>query len=175
MSEKKNKKNNKKFGTLLGLGGVFGSLTDLVEKLGELAEKGEKISKSGELQFKGREKDLKGVYGFSFKVGLGGEGVKVEPFGNIRRDEKSGEPVVQEIREPVVDIFEEENHTLVVAEMPGISVEDVRIQVKDDLLSIYAEKGNKKYSKEVLLPQSYSREKMLISCNNGLLEIKCTM
>jgi HSP20 family molecular chaperone IbpA len=35
------------------------------------------------------------------------------------------------------------------------------------------EKGEKKYQNEVLLPRSCPREKMLISCNNGVLEIKC--
>jgi len=165
-------KNNKRTGTFEGL---FGGLTDLIGKLADLAEKGEQLSKTGDIRFEGKEKDLKGVYGFSVKMGLGGKGVKVEPFGNIRRDEKSGQPVVQEIREPVVDVFEEEDHTLVVAEMPGISAEDIRLDVKDDLLSIYAEKGEKKYRKEVLLPRSYPREKMLISCHNGVLEIKCIM
>ena len=73
-------------------------------------------------------RDVKGVYGFSVKVGLGDKGdkeVKVEPFGNVRRDDKTGETVVQEIREPVVDVFEEKDHTLVVAEMPGVSTKDV--------------------------------------------------
>ena len=164
-------KNRKK----TGFGGIFEGFTDLVEKLGELAEKGEQLSKSGEIKWKGKGEDLKGVMGFSVKMGLGGEGVKMEPFGNIRKDEQTGESVVQEVREPVVDIFEEEDHTLVLAEMPGISAEDVRIEVKDDLLSIYAEKREKKYSKEVLLPRNYPKEKMMISCNNGILEIKCLL
>jgi HSP20 family protein len=153
-------------------GGVFKGLADLIEKLGDLAEKGEQLKKSGEFQ----HQDVKGVYGFSVKVGLGDKGekaVKVEPFGNVRRDEQSGETVVQEIREPVVDVFEEKDHTLVVAEMPGISVKDVNLTVEDDLLTIYAEKKDKKYRKEVLLPRSYPRDKMKISCNNGILEIKC--
>jgi HSP20 family protein len=153
--------------------GILKGFTDIVEKLGDLAEKGEHLSRTGEIQWKGKEKDLKGVYGFSVKVGLGGEGVKVEPFGNIRKDEKTGESVVQEVREPIVDVFEEKDHILVVAEMPGIGVEDVRLEVKDDLLTIYAEKGDKKYRKEILLPRSYPREKMLVSCNNGIIEIKC--
>jgi HSP20 family protein len=167
-----NSKKDKKIG---GLEGILRGFTDLMEKLGDLAEKGEQLSKTAQFQGKGPAKDLKGVYGFSVKMGLGGEEVKVEPFGNIRRDEKSGQTVVQEIREPVVDVFEEEDHTLVVAEMPGIGVEDVRLDVKDDLLTIYAEKGSKKYRKEVLLPRSYPRDKMLVSCNNGVLEIKCSM
>ena len=162
----------KRSGEEAGFGGVFKGLADLIEKLGDLAEKGEQLKKSGEFQ----QKDVRGVYGFSVKVGLGDKGdqeVKVEPFGNVRRDEKSGETVVQEIREPVVDVFEEKDHTLVVAEMPGISTKDVTLTVKDDLLTIYAEKRDKKYRKEILLPRSYPREKMKMSCNNGILEIRC--
>jgi HSP20 family protein len=155
-----------------GFGGVFKGLAELIEKLGDLAEKGEHLKQSGEFT----QRDAKGVYGFSVKVGLGDKGdkeVKVEPFGNIRRDEKSGETTVQEIREPVVDVFEEQDHTLVVAEMPGISTKDVLLTVQDDLLTIYAEKKEKKYRKEILLPRPYPREKMKMTCNNGILEIKC--
>jgi len=157
-----------------GFGGVFKGLADLIEKLGELAEKGEELKKSPEF----RHQDVKGVYGFSVKMGLGDKGskeVKVEPFGNVRRDEKSGKTVVQEIREPVVDVFEEKDHVLVVAEMPGISSKDVHLEVKDDLLTITATRGDKKYHKEVLLPRAYPREKMVVSCNNGILEIKCSL
>jgi HSP20 family protein len=156
-----------------GYGGVFKGLADLIGKLGDLAEKGEQLKKSGEFT----HQDMKGVYGFSVKMGLGekGEqGVKVEPFGNVRRDETSGETVVQEIREPVVDVFEEKDHVLVVAEMPGVSTKDVKLEVKDDLLTIYAEKKDKKYRKEILLPRSYPQDKMKMTCNNGILEIKCT-
>jgi HSP20 family protein len=72
-----------------------------------------------------------------------------------------------------VDVFEEEDHVLVVAEMPGISVQDVQITVEDDLLTISAERGDKKYRKEVLLPASCAREKTQVTCNNGVVEIKC--
>ncbi len=158
-----------------GFEGMLGGLSDLLEKIGDLAEKGEQLSKSG--TFEGKDKDIKGVYGFSIKTDLGkrgdSDGVKVEPFGNIRKDEKTGESVVQEIQEPMVDIFEEQDHTLIVAELPGIGVKDVKIDIKDDLLTIYAEKGEKKYRKEILLPKTYAKEKMRFSCNNGILEIKC--
>lgn len=155
------------------LGGILKGLGGLVEKLGELAEAGGELSKSGEIHGLGPDREAKGVYGFTVKVGLGGEGVKVEPFGNIRRDEESGRPVVQEVTEPAVDVFEESDHTLVVAEMPGIGVENVRLEVTGDLLTITAERGKKKYRKEVLLPGSFPREKMRVSCTNGVLEIRC--
>jgi HSP20 family protein len=155
-----------------GFGGVFKGLADLIEKLGDLAEKGEELKKSGEFQ----HQDVKGVYGFSVKMGLGDKGdkeVKVEPFGNVKKDAKTGETVVQEIREPVVDVFEEKDYTLIIAEMPGISTKDVKLTVNDDLLTIVAEKKDKKYRKEILLPRSYSPDNMKMTCNNGILEIKC--
>jgi HSP20 family protein len=170
MIQKRDEKKNEG-GFELGLGGILKGLGDLVEKLGDLKETGEQLSRSGEIH--GLGKEVKGMYGFTVKMGLGDDRPRVEPFGNIRKDRESGHAVVQEIREPVVDIFEEEGHVLVVAEMPGICVEDVQIAVQDDLLTITAERGDKKYRKEVLLPGSFVREKMQVACNNGVVEIKC--
>jgi HSP20 family protein len=157
--------------SILGLGGIFSGLSDLVGKLNELAETGEELRHTGEIH--GAGKEVKGIYGFTVKVGLGGKAPHIESFGNIRKDKKTGEAVVQEIREPAVDLFEEQDHLLIVAEMPGISAKDVQIEVKDDVLTLSAAKGEKKYRKEVLLPGNYAKEKMRLSCNNGVLEIKC--
>jgi HSP20 family protein len=163
-------KNDKTTGeTEFGLGGIFKGLGDLVEKLNELSQSGKELSQTKEF---GDGKQVKGIYGFTVKMGIGGQEPRVEPFGNIRRDVHSGNTVVQEVREPVVDIFEEENHILLVAEMPGVCVEDVKIELLEDLLTICAERGEKKYRKEVLLPGVFSKEKMQVSGNNGVLEIK---
>ena len=170
MVEKK-KDRNSHGGIEGGLGGIFKGLGDLVGKLNELAETGRELSQTGEIR--GAAGQTRGIYGFSVKVGLGDEGPRIEPFGNIRRDVKSGRTEVQEVREPMVDVFEEDDHLLLLAELPGISKEDVRIDLKDDVLTISAERGDKKYRKEVLLPRSVSKEKMQVSCNNGVLEIKC--
>ena len=167
----KKKDRNSHGGIEGGLGGIFKGLGDLLGKLGELAETGQELSKTGEIHGPGKE--LRGIYGFTVKVGLGEEGPRIEPFGNIRRDAKSGKTEVQEVREPMVDVFEEDDHLLVLAELPGIGKDDVRIDLQDDVLTISAEKKDKKYRKEVLLPRSVSKEKMQVSCNNGVLEIKC--
>lgn len=156
-----------------GLEGIFKGLADMVEKLGDLAQKGEELSKTGEINLGGKEKDMKGVFGFSVKMGLGGEGVKVEPFGNVSKDKTTGKSVVQEIREPLVDVFEETHHILLVAEMPGVEAEDVGFDLKDDILTLSAQRGDKKYRKEVLLPKEVKKDKISISCRNGIVEIKC--
>lgn len=157
-----------------GVEGLFKGLADLVDKLGELAEKGGELSRSGEIPLSGKDKDRKGVFGFSVKMGLGGEGVKVEPFGNVSRDKTTGKAVVDEIREPLVDVFEEEDHVLVIAEMPGIEMEDIKVELRDDILSLSAQRGDKKYQKEILLPSaSFHQGKVTVSCKHGIVEIKC--
>ena len=153
-----------------GLGGIFKGLGDFVEKLSDLAEKGEEFQKTGEI--KGLNKNLSGLFGISIKVGgLGADKIKVEPFGNIHKDEK-GEAVVDEVREPIVDIFEESDHTMIVAEMPGVEEKDIRVDLKDDILQISAETREKKYHKEILLKESFTKDKMARTYKNGILEIK---
>jgi HSP20 family protein len=155
----------------MGLGGILSGLGNLVEKLAEVAERAEEITKSGEIP--GSGKRIKGVYGFTVKVGLGDQGVKIEPFGTVHQEKADNQSTVVEIREPLVDIFEEGDHVMIVAEMPGIGVEDLRLDLKDDILTLTAEKRDKKYCKEILLPGIFSRERMTIACNNGVVEIKC--
>lgn len=158
-----------------GNGGFLGGLGSLIDQLGKLAEQAEQaggeLTKTGEFNV-GSDKRLKGVYGFSVTSGLGEKGVKVEPFGNIRRDEEAGQVVVQEIREPMVDMFDEPEHLLIVAEVPGIMEEDVQLELHDDIMILAAEKGEMKYRKEVLLPASFSSDMMSFSCRNGILEIR---
>lgn len=157
-----------------GVEGMLRGLGELLDKLGTLAEKGEQLKRSGEFDLKGGDgKDRKGVYGFSVKMGLGGDDPKVEPFGNIQRDAKTGEAVVREVAEPMVDVFEENDHIRVVVEIPGVGNEDVKLDLAGDLLTIRAERGAKKYLKEVLLPRACDRSRLNFSCHNGILEIKC--
>ena len=157
-----------------GFDGFISGLSDILDKLntlsGKLADGSDPVSFSKET---GGKDGLKGVFGFSLKVGLGDQAPRVEPFGNIHRDEETGRPVVREVREPIADVFEETGHTLVVIEMPGIGVDDVALDVRDDLLILTAENGEKKYCKEVLLPRVCLKQNISLSCNNGILEIKC--
>lgn len=154
---------------------IISGLTDIAEKLTEISEKGETVTKKGEFTFPSKEGGVKGVYGFSFKTGLGGkeDAIKVEPFGNVRKDKKTGAAVVQEIHEPLVDVFEDADATTLIAEMPGVGKEDIMIEVRDDVLTIFAEKGEKKYRKEILLSHILAKGKPKVTCNNGIVTIRC--
>jgi len=161
-------------GGFMGLGGLLGGLNGLMEKLGELAEKGGEIRDAGEIGGLDPKGKLRGVYGFTIKTAVGGDGIKVEPFGNVQKDEETGGPVVREMREPMVDVFEEDDHVLVVAEMPGVGEEDVQLACDGDILTITAERGDMKYRKEVLLPSSFSTDKISHVCRNGVVEVRLT-
>jgi len=157
----------------LGLGGLLNGISGLVEKAAELAEKGEQLSKTGEFRVGGippgvrRGRDIKGVYGFTVRTMAGGK-PKVETFGNIKKTPKG--PVVEEMREPIVDVFEEEDTIRAIAELPGIEEGDIHIEVKGDMLTLSAE-GKRKYHKEILLPASVDEENVSSSYENGILEI----
>ena len=160
--------------TEFGLGGLLGKLGGFIEKLGELAETGEQLSKSGEINGLDPSGKLRGVYGLSIKTGLGEQGqheLKVEPFGNIHR-QPTGERTKKDLREPIVDVFEEADHVLVLAEIPGVSKKNVQLKLDDDRLTLTAEHGNAAYWKKVTLPQKFSADKMRWECTNGILKIR---
>lgn len=155
----------------VGLGGMFRSLGGFLDLLSNLAEKAEseggEFKRSGEL---GEEKKgVKAVYGFSVRVGGGGKPL-IEKFGNIKDDGRG--PVVEEAREPMVDLFDEEDHLLVVAELPGVDANDIRFEVKEDVLNLTASRGERKYRKEVLLTSDVRAAEATSSYRNGVFEIK---
>lgn len=154
------------------LDGILGGLGGLVDKLAELAEAGEKLSHSGEFQDAAGK--LRGVYGINVRTALGDGGqqeIKIEPFGNVRR-QTAQEPSDEDIREPLVDIHEEEEHLLVLVELPGVDKEDVTLTLDGDRLKVAAKRGKVAYGKEVQLPRSFAQEQMCWECKNGILQIQ---
>jgi HSP20 family protein len=143
-----------------GLGGVF----DLVSKLAESGE--DALQRGGEFKGPG---DVRGVYGLTIKMGLGGA-PSVEHFGNIRSTEHG--PEVSNVREPLVDIFDEPESILIVAELPGVDEADISVELEGDILTIKATGRERKYEKELLLPAQVIASSLQRSYQNALLEIR---
>lgn len=153
------------------IGGLFKGIEKLVD-LAERAEKaGGEIKRNGEIKGLG---DKKGVYGFSVRTGIGGR-PKVQTFGNIRSVEKKtgkSEVEIAEEREPIVDVFNEKDHILVIAELPGITQDCIKLDIKGDILILEADGEKRKYAKEVLLPAQVDFAGREVSFLNGILEVK---
>ncbi len=153
----------------IGLGGLFSGIEKLVDFATKLKESGGEIKQEGEIDLSHLKKGMKGVFGFSVKSAVGGKPI-VEPFGNIKKTPKG--PKIDEEREPITDLFDEKEDVKIYAEMPGVSQEDIKLDLKEDILDISAHSGDRKYHKEVLLPMKLKTENMTSAYTNGMLEIK---
>lgn len=153
----------------LGFGGLFKGLGDFIDLLGEMIETGQhEATRSGEFKIKGLNEKAQGVYGFSVRTGIGGA-PRVERFGNIRATKEG--PEVADVREPLLDIFDEGDEIVVAAELPGASEAEILVDVQDDVLSVKAT-GKRNYAKEVLLPAAVDKASMRKAFNNGILELR---
>jgi HSP20 family protein len=157
-------------GGLFGLENLFGMLGRAVEQLGEAAGKMEngEYQKQGDFNVQGLGEKARGVYGVSVKMGLGGKPT-VQSFGNIHPTAKG--PEVSEVREPLVDVFDEDKEVLVVAEMPGAQGPEIVVTVKNRKLTLEA-KGTHRYAKTIELPAKVNPEPLRKVYRNGLLEVR---
>lgn len=149
----------------LGLGEILKGLGGFIELLGEVGE-GKEIRRSGELRGLG---GLRGLYGVSIKQGIGGAPV-VEHFGNIRSTAQG--PEVSDVREPLVDIFDEVDQLLVVVELPGVTSEDITVEAEGDILTLKADRRDRRYAKEILLPAAVDAASLQRTFQNAVLEIR---
>lgn len=153
----------------LSLGGLFKGVEKLVELAAELKEAGGEIRKEGEIDLGHVQEGMKGVFGFSVKTMAGGKPV-VEPFGNIKKTSQG--PVVREEREPMTDVFDEKEEVRVYAEMPGVNEEDIKVELREDILEISVQSGARKYHKEILLQAKIKPATLTHRYRNGILEIR---
>ncbi|MBI2470939.1 MAG: Hsp20/alpha crystallin family protein [Planctomycetes bacterium] len=111
-------------------------------------------------------------FGFSIKVGnLDTNNGKINPFrSNMNNDKKHGITVF-ELLEPLVDVFEETDHTLIIADMPGVNENDIHVDLKDDILQISTKTTEKNYQKEILLKESFTKDRIVHTYKNGILKI----
>lgn len=168
----RDKRKRAEFELDLGLGNVFKGIGNLFDLLSKVAEEGEQeISQSKTFGGEGSGRDVQGVYGFSIRVGAGGK-ARVEPFGNIRATQQG--PVVEDVREPMADVFDEGQTIHVICELPGVEADDVKVNVRGDVLEISAEGQRRKYRKELLLTSAVKPESLVTTYKNGIVEITLT-
>jgi HSP20 family protein len=161
------------------LGGFFKGLSSLIDLADKVTQEGGKVEKSGEFTVKGA-KDVTGVYGFSVRTMAGPGGIArpvVRPFGDISklRVEKEARPkgpIVEETREPFVDLFDEGGFIRLVAEMPGVAEANLVCEIQGDDVLQLSTTGKKKYSKELLLPAKVDPGSLVKNYTNGVLEIQ---
>ncbi|MEM2995159.1 MAG: archaeal heat shock protein Hsp20 [Candidatus Bathyarchaeia archaeon] len=108
------------------------------------------------------------VYGYSVKIGPDGK-PEIREFGNVKPTRLG--PQVKEEREPLVDVIETDGEIHVVAELPGVEKNDIKLHGTEDTLTISVDTPQRKYYKEVPLPAKVKVKEAKTQYKNGVLEI----
>ena len=121
------------------------------------------------------------VYGYSMTIGSDGK-PHVREFGNIKSlNDSSVKKIgtqpenisqISAEREPLVDVNLTDKEVKVVVEMPGIRKEDIKIKAYDSQVEVTTSKdAQRKYHKNIELPELAEIETARSAYNNGILEI----
>jgi HSP20 family protein len=120
------------------------------------------------------------VYGYSMTLGPDGKPV-IREFGNVK---PSMRPMPNGIskpslevrgkREPLVDIISDNETIRVIAEVPGVDKNDIKLNCSEKTLTISVDSENRKYYKEVELPSEVDPKIGKAKYTNGVLEVVLT-
>ncbi len=154
-----------------GLGGLIKSL----EKSPAFKEKLKEVDK--EVERKIKEAPLKRTEGRPSHIpggippGVRGREVGKKPF--IKKGTVGAQPEAPppEPKERPVDIFDENDHIKIVAEIPGVEEKDIKIDLEKDKLSLSVDIPERKYHQELNLPCE-PKGKLEKLYKNGILEVK---
>lgn len=148
-------------------------LIGLIDDLAKLAEKSQtyqkrvELGKTGEVNFRVTSRPIRG------------SATDMPDRIKISRPQHKFSPAPPKIppasikeREPLVDVFEDGDFVNVTAELPGVEESKVKLEVKNDVLTIRSDTSARKYYKEVKLPTSVKKDPAESKFRNGILEIK---
>lgn len=108
------------------------------------------------------------VFGFSMKPGPDGKPV-IQRFGNPPMDE--GAESAHSL-EPLVDVVEENDEIIVVAEVPGVERDEIKVRIKGTSLTIHADNPERPYHTVIDLPAEVRKEDAKSAIRNGVLEVR---
>src|SRR5215212_4315379 len=118
------------------------------------------------------------IYGYSMTVGPDGK-PKVREFGNVKSPFSSSKqgsfftrPLISSEREPLADITTTDNEVKVAVEMPGVSKENIKINLYDNSLELTTTgTEERKYHEVIEIPPEADIETATSTYKNGILEI----
>lgn len=109
------------------------------------------------------------VYGFSMHVGPDGK-PRIEEFGNV----SSKQQKIKVEREPLVDVIDGEKEITVIAELPGVDKNEVRLNCQKNSLSISVADPERRFRKDLRLPAEVDSKSVKAKLKNGMLEVVLT-
>ncbi len=137
--------------------GMMEGLKGLAEGLGKLAETAKSADGEPKIAFGYSVRTMEGAVQGSSMPGF-------SPSVQPRREEPAA-------REPLVDVFEEAEAILIVAEVPGVAPDGLTLTVREGALEITGT-GRARYHRLVTLPCTVTAAGMSHALRNGILEVR---
>jgi HSP20 family protein len=112
------------------------------------------------------------VYGYSVKIGPDGKPI-IREFGNMKPGlggEQGSQFNLQKRREPLIDVIEETDSIKILAELPGVDKDDIKLSATSDGMTINVDKPNRKYYKELEFQVEVDKSSAKSTYKNGVLE-----
>ncbi|MEM2145436.1 MAG: hypothetical protein QW279_08740 [Candidatus Jordarchaeaceae archaeon] len=110
-------------------------------------------------------------YGFSVTIGPDGK-PQIKQLG---KGDNPFQPTVefeQKEEEPLVEVLDEGNEIIVIAEIPGVTKDDIKVDATKNTIYIWVNANVKKYNKEVQMPCKINPKTVETSYKNRVLEIR---
>ncbi|MFX0096561.1 MAG: archaeal heat shock protein Hsp20 [Candidatus Hodarchaeota archaeon] len=156
------------FGDFESFDEIFKMLSERMFQFPKLEEMIEDLIKGMRMPSK-MEKRGPFVWGFSVTVGPDKKPM-VREFGNVEPSMRGA--TVREDREPLVEVIDEADKIVIVAEMPGVEKKDIQLKATEDSVTISAETPERKYSKRVDLYTKVDPKSSKAIYKNGVLEVE---
>jgi len=77
-----------------------------------------------------------------------------------------------EEKKPIIDVFDEEDHLLILAQLPGMERKDVKVKAHENTLTIMAENAAKKYLETIRLPSHVLKGSVKFTYRNNILQAR---
>lgn len=102
------------------------------------------------------------VYGFSVTTDLRGK-PKARKFGHVQKTDE---------RTPLVDVIDGDKEVTVIAELPGVEKQFLRLNVSGSHLDIQVTDPSHRFSRRVALPAEVFEKESKATLKNGILEVR---
>ncbi|MEA2069936.1 MAG: archaeal heat shock protein Hsp20 [Asgard group archaeon] len=109
------------------------------------------------------------VWGWNMTIGPDGK-PSFKEFGNVKPSVR-GKPLASKDREPLVDVFIDDKKVRIIAELPGVSKDDINVKATESKIKVYAKSGERAYSTERDLSVKVKPKTASAVYKNGILEI----
>ncbi|HLH86311.1 MAG TPA: archaeal heat shock protein Hsp20 [Thermoplasmataceae archaeon] len=111
------------------------------------------------------------VYGFTYKIGPDGRPV-FEEFGNVPGRLPGMQPQMEkDVREPITDLNEDQSKVYITYELPGISKEDIDLNVSERNVTLTVKNGPRKYYKSIDFDYELKTDSARAKFTNGILDV----